>query len=63
MPTYTYQCALCKREFDIFQHFTDDTLQVCPECGKPALQKQYLPANVVFKGDGWYVKDKSAAHG
>jgi len=63
MPTYAYQCALCEKHFDIFQHYTDDTLTVCPECKQPALQKQYLPTNVVFKGDGWYVKDKSVAHG
>ena len=58
MPTYTYQCALCKREFDIFQHFTDDPITVCPDCETPTLQKVYQVANVHYKGDGWYVADK-----
>ena len=58
MPIYSYQCDQCGLEIDIFQHYTDDTLQVCPECKQAALQKVYSPAPVYFKGDGWYAKDK-----
>jgi len=64
MPIYSYQCDQCGLEIDIFQHYTDDTLQVCPECKQAALQKVYSPTPVHFKGEGWYIKDKEgAAHG
>jgi putative FmdB family regulatory protein len=26
MPIYSYQCDNCDYEFDIFQHFSDETL-------------------------------------
>ena len=58
MPIYSYQCDQCGLEIDIFQHFTDDTLQVCPECKQPALQKVYSPNPVHFKGEGWGGKDQ-----
>ena len=59
MPVYAYKCASCEQEFDIFQHYTDDSLQVCPQCKQPALQKQYDPTPVHFKGSGWYARDKN----
>ena len=62
MPVYAYKCASCEQEFDIFQHYTDDSLQVCPQCKQPTLQKVYSPNPVHFKGEGWYNKDKSVAH-
>ena len=58
MPVYTYQCASCGHEFDFFQHYTDDSLTVCPECGKQSLQKRYRPIPVHFKGKGFYQTDK-----
>lgn len=58
MPVYTYQCASCNHEYEYFQHYTDDSLTVCPECGQPTLQKVYQVAYVHYKGTGWYVKDK-----
>lgn len=62
MPIYAYQCAACKRKLDIFQHFTDDALQVCPECGELELQKQYQPVGIIFKGMGFYATDKAVKH-
>lgn len=66
MPLYVYECTECNRRFEIFQHYTDDPLTVCPDCKLPTLRKVWQPTNVVFKGRGWYVKDKynpDAAHG
>ncbi len=61
MPVYAYQCASCQRTFDMFQHYTDDPLTVCPDCGTVTLRKVYSPTPVHFKGEGWYVKDKKVA--
>ena len=60
MPTYVYHCDNCLKQTEIFQHFTDDTLTVCPECKQPSLQKVYQVANVHYKGQGWYKTDSKA---
>jgi len=57
MPTYTYKCSKCMREFDIFQKMTDDPLRVCPVCGG-ALVRQIGPGmGFIFKGSGFYATD------
>ena len=61
MPLYVYECTECGKRFEFFQHYTDDTITVCPECNSVTLQKVYQVANVHYKGRGWYVKDKKAA--
>ena len=58
MPVYVYHCDNCLKQTEIFQHFNDDVLTVCPECKQPTLQKVYQVANVHYKGRGWYVKDR-----
>ena len=58
MPLYVYHCDHCGQQHEIFQHYTDDPLTVCPECKQPTLQKVYQVAYVHYKGSGWYVKDK-----
>jgi putative FmdB family regulatory protein len=56
MPTYSYRCANCGHQFDIFQRFADNPLTECPEC-HGQLKKVLHPVGVVFKGDGWYITD------
>ena len=63
MPTYTYRCESCGHQFDIFQHFTDDALTECPECGKQTLHKVYSPVGIVFKGSGFYSTDNRSPSG
>lgn len=63
MPTYTYRCETCGHQFDIFQHFTDDALTECPECGKQSLHKVYAPVGIVFKGSGFYSTDNRSPSG
>ena len=63
MPTYTYRCENCGHQFDIFQHFTEDSLTECPECGKQALHKVYAPVGIVFKGSGFYSTDNRSPSG
>ena len=57
MPTYVYQCKECGHRFEIFQSFSADALDTCPECREVALRKVLFPAGVVFKGSGFYVTD------
>ena len=56
MPTYEYECQVCKYQFEIIQPITDDSLTVCPECLKPDLMK-LIPRNVtvIMKGASAHV--------
>ena len=58
MPIYVYECTDSGKHFDIYQHYTDDPLTVCPNCGKASLRKIWQPVVVHYKGHGWYVKDQ-----
>lgn len=60
MPTYSYRCASCSHAFDQYQAFTDDTLTVCPTCGKPDLRKVFNSIGVTFNGSGFYRTDSRA---
>ena len=57
MPTYEYACKACGHNFEIVQSFSEDTLTTCPECAKDELRKVYNAADIIFKGDGWHIKD------
>lgn len=61
MPVHTYHCEECNHEFDAHQAFSEDSLSVCPNCGKATLYKIYKPALVVFKGKGFYVTDSKSS--
>jgi putative FmdB family regulatory protein len=63
MPIYTYRCENCGVQFDRQQHFDDPVLKKCPECGKHALRKVYLPVGIVFKGSGFYATDHRSPSG
>lgn len=63
MPLYTYRCDNCGVQFDQRQHFEDAPLEQCPECGKKALRKIYLPVGILFKGPGFYSTDHRSASG
>ena len=57
MPTYEYACKACDHNFEIVQSFREDTLTTCPECEQDELRKVYNAAGIIFKGDGWHIKD------
>ncbi len=63
MPVYTYHCSNCGVQFEKRQSFTDQSLLRCPECGKRALKKIYLPVGIVFKGSGFYATDHHSPSG
>lgn len=57
MPTYEYACRSCDHTFEIVQSFKEDSLTTCPECERDELRKVYNAAGIIFKGDGWHIKD------
>lgn len=61
MPTYEYRCSSCGYDFETFQHFEDEPLQVCPECGEQ-LHKVFNSVGIVFKGSGFYSTDNKSSH-
>jgi putative FmdB family regulatory protein len=63
MPVYTYHCTNCGIQFEKQQSYTDQSLIRCPECGKRALKKIYLPVGIVFKGSGFYATDHHSPSG
>jgi len=63
MPIYTYRCENCGVQFERQQHFTDQPLTRCPECGKKTLRKVYTPVGIVFKGSGFYATDHRSPSG
>jgi len=60
MPTYEYRCEN-GHEFEAFQKMSDDALDVCPECGAPAVRRISSGAGLVFKGSGFYHTDYKRA--
>ena len=60
MPTYEYKCRECGINFDRFQHFGEEPLRVCPECGGP-VQRVIQPVGIIFKGKGFYVTDNKGS--
>ena len=56
MPLYEYKCEECGLRFERRQHFSDDPVKICPECGG-AVVRLIQPAGIIFKGSGFYVTD------
>ena len=65
MPTYEYECAKCRKTFELVQSMKDDALKICPknQCrqktwGKgPVKRKIGAGAGLIFKGSGFYITD------
>jgi putative FmdB family regulatory protein len=65
MPTYEYECAKCKKSFEIVQSMKDDALKSCPKplCrmrtwGKGKVKRKIgAGAGLIFKGSGFYITD------
>ncbi len=56
MPIYQYKCESCGICFDRMQHFSDEPLKTCPECGA-GVHRLIQPVGIIFKGSGFYVTD------
>ena len=58
MPNYDYECANCKKTFEIFQNISAERLANCPECGKSGFKRLIgSGAGIIFKGSGFYCTD------
>lgn len=65
MPTYEYECAKCKKNFECVQSMKDDSFTVCPKdfCqmkkwGKGKVARLLSGgAGLIFKGSGFYTTD------
>ena len=65
MPTYEYECAKCRKTFEVFQSMKDAPLTTCPKdaCaqktwGKGAVKRMLgTGAGLIFKGSGFYITD------
>lgn len=61
MPTYSYRCPSCGREYDKLQKITDRTRAKCPACGTRGERVITGGAGLVFKGSGFYITDYKRA--
>lgn len=65
MPTYEYECAKCRKNFELFQSMKDEPQTVCPkeQCqmkkwGKGKVKRLLGGgAGLIFKGSGFYITD------
>jgi len=65
MPTYEYECAKCKKSFEVVQSMKDDAFKTCPKqlCrqktwGKGKVKRAIgAGAGLIFKGSGFYITD------
>jgi putative FmdB family regulatory protein len=56
MPMYEYKCESCGIGFERIQHFKDEPLKECPECGG-SVRRLIQPVGIIFKGSGFYITD------
>lgn len=61
MPTYSYRCPACGREYDRLQKMSDSTLIECPDCGTQGERQISAGIGFVFKGSGFYETDYKRA--
>ncbi|MFI4922418.1 MAG: FmdB family zinc ribbon protein [Burkholderiales bacterium] len=57
MPIYEYRCASCGCKTEVLRKISDAPLTICPECGKPSMDKLVSAAGFQLKGKGWYATD------
>lgn len=56
MPIYEYECDSCRIRFERLQHFKDEPVKECPECGC-TVHRVLQPVGIIFKGSGFYITD------
>jgi putative FmdB family regulatory protein len=56
VPTYEYECAACRRVFEIRQRISEPPLTICDVCGG-SVHRLISAAPFILKGEGWYVTD------
>jgi putative FmdB family regulatory protein len=58
MPTYDYECAACRRRFEVVHGVHAEGPMSCPSCGEGPVRKVITAANVHYKGSGWAKKER-----
>lgn len=61
MPTYSYRCPKCGREYDKLQKISDNKRAKCPKCGARGERMISGGVGFVFKGSGFYTTDYKRA--
>ena len=57
MPTYTYRCTICTREYDVVWSMARTPKSImCPICLNDA-PKVFKPTNIIVPGAFWRHKD------
>ncbi len=57
MPTYEYQCEVCRYQVDYFQSMKEPAKTVCPRCQGKLNRMVTKGAGLIFKGSGFYETD------
>ena len=53
MPIYPYKCSDCGYTFEEIQKYSDDPIEICPECDGQ-VRKIIGLSSFALKGSGWY---------
>jgi putative FmdB family regulatory protein len=61
MPIYDYECANCRRRFEVVHGVHVPGPTSCPLCGGGPVRKAISAPAVHFKGSGWAKKERRAA--
>ncbi len=61
MPIYDYECANCKRRFEVIHGVHAPSPTECPLCGGGPVRKAISAPAVHFKGSGWAKKERRAS--
>lgn len=62
MPTYEYECDVCRKQFEVFQPITAKPLKRCPTCKGKVRRLIGKGAGIIFKGAGFYQTDYRSEH-
>ena len=57
MPIYEYKCLKCGHQFEVIQRFSDNPVEICPNCKKNKVEKLVSAPSFRLKGGGWYETD------
>jgi putative FmdB family regulatory protein len=63
MPTYEYECAKCKKKFEISQSIKDKPITACPDkkCKGKVKRLISFGGGFIFKGPGFYATDNRSS--
>jgi putative FmdB family regulatory protein len=61
MPIYDYECANCRRQFEVVHGVHVPGPTSCPLCGGGPVRKSISAPAVHFKGTGWAKKERRPA--